>query len=121
MRQHPIPAAAIRAITMVDSDISMAPTEMGSTKRRGAVCPAREAQRRGCSQSHPTGLFHLALAAAEGSLTDSTKRGTPRVRMTPAEAIGNLRAGVDCGSGVGLPSGRASLTQSINVVGRCNP
>ena len=73
---------------MVDSDIRIAPTDIGSTNPIGASTPAASGTEiRLYPAAHHRFCVIFRYAARDSSITDSTLRGSEPARMTPADAI----------------------------------
>src|SRR5699024_1863043 len=78
---------AMSATTTVDSDIRIAPTDIGSTNPTGARTPAASGtEMRLYPAAHHRFCFIFLYAAFDSWMTESTERGSELARMTPAEA-----------------------------------
>ena len=81
-------ASLFAATMIVDSDIRIAPIDMGSTNPTGARTPAASGTEiRLYPAAHQRFCFIFRYEARESSITDNTDRGSSLARITPADAI----------------------------------
>src|SRR5690606_36510573 len=79
---------ALTATTIVERDMRIAPTDIGSTKPIGASTPAASGtETRLYPAAHHRFCVILRKAARESSNADRTARGSSLARITPADAM----------------------------------